>query len=724
MKTFFKILKKYTFPIILVFVLLCIQAFCDLSLPDYTSKMINIGIQQNGIENVTPSVMSKTFYNRVLLFADSNEKTLIENNYTLITKDDTQYLSEYSLLSMEDLYILNDGANIENLNDELVYPIALSVSFEKVNLGMNSSLDNYTILGMMDDAARSNIVSTMRTKFESAGSTIVKGAAIGSVKTEYEHIGINVSDMQMHYIIIVGLKMLGLALVAMVITIVSVFMSSRIAAFLGRDLRSKVVNKVMTYSNKEIEELGTSSLITRSTNDIQQIQLLIIMSLRIVFYAPIMAIGAYAKVSGSEMSWVIGLAVLIIISLVLILFVVALPKFQKVQKMIDKLNLVAREILTGLPVIRAFANEKKEEQRFDGANKDLMKVNLFVNRVMSIMMPTMMFIMNGVCVLIIWVGAKKIDAGTMQVGTLIAFISYAIQIIISFLMISMISIIAPRAFISLKRVFQVLDKDTSIKELDKPKKFDKNKKGVVEFKDVYFRYPDAVEDVLQNLNFKSLPGTITAFIGSTGSGKSTLINLIPRFFDVTGGKILIDGVDIKDVSIQDLRSKIGFVPQKGMLFSGTIESNISFGTDNLSKKDLERAARISQSLDFIDEKEEKYNSEISQGGTNVSGGQRQRLAIARAIAINPDIYVFDDSFSALDYKTDIKLRQALAKETKGSTIFIVAQRISSVIKADQIIVLDNGEIVGIGTHEDLIKNCEVYKEIAYSQLSKEELDNE
>ena len=510
----------------------------------------------------------------------------------------------------------------------------------------------------------------------------------------------------------------------MALTIASVFLSSRVAAFFSRDLRSKVVNKVMTYSNTEFESFSTASLITRSTNDIQQIQMLIVMLLRIVFFAPIMGIGALAKVSGNDMSWIIALAVVTIIGFVIVLFGLAMPKFNKVQKLIDKVNLVSREILSGIPVIRAFGTEKHEEKRFDNANKDLTKVNLFVNRVMTIMMPSMMFIMNGVSVLIVWIGASKIDAGTIQVGTLIAFITYTMQIIMSFLMISMVSIMVPRAFVSLKRIGEVLDKDTSIKQIDKPQKFNDELKGVVEFKDVYFRYPDAEEDVLQNISFKANPGTTTAFIGSTGSGKSTLINLIPRFFDVTGGKILIDGVDIRNANIEKLRSKIGYVPQKGTLFSGTIESNIAFGLDKMDKEKITKAAKISQSLEFIENKKDEFKSEISQGGTNVSGGQRQRLAIARAIAIDPEIYIFDDSFSALDYKTDAKLRKELAKTTKNATIFIVAQRISTVMQADQIIVLDKGHVVGIGTHKELLKSCDVYQEIAYSQLSKEELENE
>lgn len=749
MKQIFKTLKRYTFPIIMVLVLLIIQAMCDLSLPDYTSKIVNVGIQQGGIENATPLVITESEYNKILIFVDEDKKDIIKDNYELINKDDKnskeykEYIKEYKKLKDESLYVLRDNLKedtISSINDALALPIMLVSNMSKDDFNINDmatteeqkqmlqnipkDADIFMILSNMDQNTIDNMMRDVKDNFKDMEFSLIEQSAIEYIKIEYKNIGIDVEKMQINYIFISGLKMLGLALVAMAIAVISTFIVSRIAAGFSMNLRSKVVNKVMTYSNTEFEAFSTSSLITRSTNDIQQIQMLIIMLLRIVFYAPIIGIGAFTKVSGNEMAWVIGLAVLIILSVVIILFGVALPKFQIVQKMIDKLNLVSREILTGLPVIRAFSTEKHEEERFDKANKDLTKVNLFVNRVMTVMMPTMMFIMNGVSILIIWVGASKIDAGTMQVGNLLAFITYTMQIIMAFLMISMVSIMVPRAFVSMKRIGEIFNKDSSIKELEKTEEFDSSKKGEVEFKDVYFRYPDAEEDVLQNISFKATKGTTTAFIGSTGSGKSTLINLIPRFFDVTGGKILIDGVNIKNVKLHDLRKKIGFVPQKGMLFSGTIESNIGFGVDNLSEEQLKKAAKISQSLEFIEAKENKYNTEISQGGTNVSGGQRQRLAIARAIAIDPEIYIFDDSFSALDYKTDVKLRKALAKETKNSTIFIVAQRISTVLNADQIIVLDKGEVVGIGKHKDLMENCEVYKEIALSQLSKEELDNE
>ena len=729
MKHILKILKKYSFYIILVFVLLFMQANCDLTLPEYTSNIVNIGIQQSGIESPVPEVIREEEYNKLLLFMNSESQERVNNSYTLITKDNTEYLEKYLLLNEENLYILN--TENEDLRSIITLPMIMvyntsQESFDPSSFGMQipDGMSIYDILQAMDQESHNEFVNKLSENYSDETVSLLEQTAIVYLKDEYTKIGIDVEEMQIGYIATTGLKMLGLALASMVLTIVSVFLTSRIAAFFSRDLRSKVVNKVMTYSNTEFESFSTASLITRSTNDIQQIQMLIVMLLRIVFFAPIMGIGALAKVSGNDMSWIIALAVVTIIGFVIILFGLAMPKFNKVQKLIDKVNLVSREILSGIPVIRAFGTEKHEEKRFDDANKDLTKVNLFVNRVMTVMMPSMMFIMNGVSVLIVWVGASKIDAGTIQVGTLMAFITYTMQIIMSFLMISMVSIMVPRAFVSLKRIGEVLDKDTSIKQIDKPLKFNDELKGVVEFKDVYFRYPDAEEDVLQNISFKAMPGTTTAFIGSTGSGKSTLINLIPRFFDVTGGKILIDGIDIRKANIEKLRDKIGYVPQKGMLFSGTIESNIAFGLDKMDKEKITKAAEISQSLEFIENKKDKFKSEISQGGTNVSGGQRQRLAIARAIATDPEIYIFDDSFSALDYKTDAKLRKELAKYTKNSTIFIVAQRISTVMQADQIIVLDKGHVVGIGTHKELLKSCEIYQEIAYSQLSKEELENE
>ena len=536
----------------------------------------------------------------------------------------------------------------------------------------------------------------------------------------------DVDKIQNKYIVFAGLQMLGIAFISMASAITIMLLSARVAAKLGNTLRDKVFKKVLSFSTKEFNEFSTASLITRSTNDIQQIQMLITMLFRVVVYAPIIGIGGFIRVltnSDTSMAWIIGLAILCIIGIVGTLFLLTMPKFKKLQDLVDKLNLVSREILTGLPVIRAFNTEKKEEKRFDGANKNLMKASIFVNRSMSMMMPLLMFIMNSITLLIVWVGGHNVDSGIMQVGDMMAFIQYTMQIVMSFLMISMISIMLPRAAVSAKRINEVIDTTPSIKDKDKTKDFDDNKKGLVEFKDVSFKYPDADSEILEDISFTAEPGKTTAIIGSTGSGKSTVVNLIPRFYDVTGGELLIDGVNIKDVSQKELRSKIGFVPQKGMLFTGTIRSNIKYGNPSMSDEDMIKAATIAQATEFIESKPKKYDEEISQGGTNVSGGQRQRLSIARAIATDPEIFVFDDSFSALDLKTDSKLRAALKEKTENKTVIIIAQRISTILDADKIIVLEEGKIAGIGKHEELMKNCEIYKQIALSQLSKEELEN-
>lgn len=707
MKHIFKTISKFTLPILTIIVFLFCQAMCDLALPDYTSKIVNIGIQQSGIENAAMEVVTEDTMEKILTFSNNDEqikayyKKINKNN--LSASDYKKYKEKYPLIEEETLYILKDIAEEEE---------------EELSLMMGEPLVMSGALSFMED--KNLEVSNQLEKLE---PSMITQMAIPVIKEEYKKIQIDTDKIQMDYIISVGIKMLGIALLAMMFTIIIAFLSAKVGAGISKELRSKTVSKTMKLSNKEFEEIGSSSLITRCTNDITQIQMFVVMMLRMVFYAPIIGFGALGKVSTSSMSWVIGVAVLAILSLVIILFGLAIPKFKKVQILIDKLNLVSREILTGLPVIRAFSNEKHEEKRFDKANTDLTKVNIFIGRIMTIMMPSMMFIMNGVSILIIWVGADRIEAGTMQVGTLMAFITYTMQIITSFLMLSMMSFTLPRALISMRRIAEVLDTEPSVKQKTKTIKFESKQRGIVEFKDVYFRYPDADEDVLRNVSFTAKPGTTTAFIGSTGSGKSTLVNLMPRFFDVTSGKILVDGVDIRNANIKDLRSKIGYVPQKGNLFTGTIKSNISFGNCNLTDKEILRAAEISQSLDFINEKTDGLDEPITQGGTNVSGGQKQRLAIARALAINPDIYIFDDSFSALDYKTDKNLRAELSKHTKNKTILIVAQRIGTIMNADQIVVLDKGNIVGIGTHKELLKNCSVYKEIALSQLGEEELEN-
>lgn len=540
----------------------------------------------------------------------------------------------------------------------------------------------------------------------------------------------NVVNLQEDYnkqILVTGLEMLGVTIISMISAVSIIYLSSRVAAKLGKILREKVFKKVVSFSNKEFREFSVASLITRSTNDVMQIQGLIPMLFRVVVYAPIIGIGGFIRVlnnSNTSMAWIIGLAILCVIAIVLILFIVAMPKFKKLQDLVDKLNLVSREILTGIPVIRAFNTEKREEDRFNKANQDLMKTNIFVNRAMSIMMPALMLVMNSITLLIVWVGAKNVNENILQVGDILAFIQYTMQIVMSFLMISMISIILPRASVSAKRINEVLETKANIKDKKELKQFDENKKGLVEFKNVSFRYPDADTEILEDIDFVAKPGETTAIIGSTGSGKSTVVNLIPRFYDVTNGELLIDGVNVKDVSQKELRSKIGFVPQKGLLFSGTIESNIKYGNPDMKDEQMIKAARIAQAEEFILAKEDKYKSHIAQGGNNVSGGQKQRLSIARAIAIDPEILVFDDSFSALDLKTDSNLREALAKETKGKTVIIVAQRISTIMNAEQIIVLEEGKMVGKGTHEELMENCDTYRQIALSQLSEEELNKE
>lgn len=693
MKKILKILSKYIIEIIFIVTFIVLQVYCDLELPEYTSKIVNVGIQQGGIEYAVPLKIRENEFNKILYFISKEDVKTVLDNYELKDK----------------IYNLKNNDNINKLNDILTTPIVITYMMEKVDV-KSMNLDSNMDLNKLKDKFKDN-------------ELLMKQSAIEYLKNEYKEVNINIEKMQTEYIKTEGSKMLFIAFVALFITVLANYLSSKVAAYFSYDLRSEVIKKIMSYSNKEFNEIGASSLITRSTNDIVQIQGLIMMLLRIVIYAPILGIGAYTKVTGSSMSWIIGLAVLIIFMIVMFLFTAVIPKFSLVQKMIDKINLIGREILSGLPVVRAFGNEKHEEKKFDTANKDLLKVSLFIGRAMTIMMPTMSFIMNGVSILIIWVGAHKINTGSIQIGSLLAFITYTMQIIMAFLMMSMVSIMIPRAFISIKRIIEILKKESYIKEPLKSKKFIETETTII-FKDVYFRYPDADEDVLSNINFKCNKGTTTAFIGSTGSGKSTLINLIPRFFDITSGKILIKGINIKEVFLKDLRNIIGYVPQKGNLFTGTIETNIKFGNDKISDKELKEIAEVSQASEFIDKINNKYDSEISQSGTNVSGGQRQRLSIARAIAMKPEIYIFDDSFSALDYQTDKKLRRALKKYTKDSTILIVAQRISTIIDADQIVVLDKGKIVGIGTHKELYKRCEVYKEIALSQFGKEELENE
>jgi len=714
MKEIFNTLKKYTLSIIIMVICIIMQATLDLKLPDYTSDIVNIGIQQNGIKNTAIEKVRTSEYEKIKIFMDSNEEKIFKDNYKL----------------NNNIYELKKDGNEEKISNILVEPLAIVSMLNNIkgeslktlvgeNIIVSPTSTFFEIYKLIPQESQEKIVKEIRKQFSDLEPSIKSGSAIEYIKSEYKVIGISLESKQSSYLFTTGLKMVVVALLSMSVVVLTVFTSSRMAARFSRDLRQKLVKKVLTFSNKEYEEFSTSSLITRSTNDIMQIQMFLIMGFRTLIYAPIVGIGAYIKVSQNEMGWVIGIAVLAIIIIVSTLFTVAMPKFKRIQELIDKLNLVFRETLTGLPVIRAFSNEHYEENKFNTANKNLMKTNEFVNIAMSFMFPLMSFVMNGVAILILWVGSSKVNEGILQIGNLIAFMTYAIQIIMAFLMFSFLSIMIPRAFISFKRIQEIFNKETSIKEAEIIKSFNPNLKGYIEFKDVYFRYPDASEDVLEDISFTASPGKTTAFIGSTGSGKSTLINLIPRFFDATSGKILVDGVDIKECDLKELRSKIGYVPQTGILFSGTIESNINLGNEvNLNKQDLIKYSNIAQASNFIEEKEDKYRSLVSQGGTNLSGGQKQRLSIARALAINPDIYIFDDSFSALDFKTDARLRKEIKKITKDKTVLIVAQRVSTIMHADEIIVLDEGKIVGKGNHKDLLNSCNVYKEIVSSQLGK------
>ena len=720
-----KNLKESWLSVIVIILLLIVQAACDLTLPDYTSKIVNVGIQNGGIEEVAPEMIRKTTMDNLLIFTEDDEKIL--SSYEEISKENLEeknyekLVKEYPALENETLYKIKKLSNEEkdNLNSVMAKPLMI-VSYLN-NEEMASQMKQ------MPQEQANSILSKINEQLNEMQDSILEQAAIQEVKEEYKAMGVDTDSLQNKYIIISGLKMLGISLIIMASAISIMLLSAKVGAKLAKTLREKVFKKVLSFSNKEFSEYSTASLITRSTNDIQQIQGLIGMLFRVVVYAPIIGVGGFLRVlrqSDNSMAWIIGVAILAILFVVITLFIIAMPRFKKLQDLIDKVNLVAREILTGLPVIRAFNTEKREEKRFDTANIDLTKTNLFVNRAMSFMMPILMLIMNSISLLIVWVGAHGVDNGTMQVGNMMAFIQYTMQIVMSFLMISMLSIILPRASVSANRINEVLETEEFIKKSKNPKQLNPAKKGLVEFKNVGFKYPDSDEEVLSDITFTAKPGETTAIIGSTGSGKSTIVNLIPRFYDITSGNLLIDGVDIKDISNKDLRKIIGFVPQKGLLFSGTIESNIKYGNPDMSDEQMVKSAQIAQAEEFIESKPLKYKEPIAQGGSNVSGGQKQRLSIARAIAIDPEILVFDDSFSALDFKTDSILRAELSKITKDKTVIIVAQRINTILNADQIIVLEDGKIVGKGTHEELIKNNETYKQIALSQLSEEELNIE
>ena len=762
MKNLFKYAASYWKAMIAIVLILVVQAYCDLSLPAYTSDIVNVGIQQGGIEDEVPRQIATEEMEKLLLFVSEDDQQTVMDAYT---EDNTSYKKE--------AYVLKDSVaeeenTMENLKDILQIPMMMTSGIEsgsdttkqmedklkeQMSQGMEQSMPQgadrtmpegmpqgesqaesqavslddmsmFDLLKMLPAEQRATMIEKIEEQMSEMPDTILDQAAVSFCRSAYKDLGMDMDQTQIHYLLKTGGQMAALALLGMAASIMVAFLASRVGASAGRDLRSGVFHKVVGFSNNEFNHFSTASLITRSTNDIQQIQMLIVMLLRMVLYAPILAIGGVLQVmkTNVSMSWIIGLAVIIIAFVVLLLFLVVMPKFKVLQNLVDKLNLVTREILTGLPVIRAFSTEKHEEERFDDANRTLTKTNLFVNRAMTFMMPVMMLVMNGVSVLIVWTGAHGISDGQMQVGDMMAFIQYTMQIIMGFLMLCMISIMLPRAAVAADRVEEVLKSETMIHDPKQEKHFPEDGKGVLTFDHVSFRYPGADEDVLEDITFTAKPGETTAIIGSTGSGKSTLVNLIPRFYDVTSGDITLDGVDIREVKQQELREKLGYVPQKGVLFSGDIASNIMFGNSHGSDDEMIEAAEIAQATEFIDTKPEKYKSLISQGGSNVSGGQKQRLSIARAIAKHPQVFIFDDSFSALDYKTDVTLRRALAEKTSGSTVLIVAQRISTILHAEQIIVLDEGKVAGKGTHAELLKNCPVYREIAESQLSRKELE--
>ncbi|HJD41404.1 MAG TPA: ABC transporter ATP-binding protein/permease [Candidatus Mediterraneibacter quadrami] len=731
MKNLFKYAAEHWKALLLIIAVLFIQAYCDLSLPAYTSDIVNVGIQQGGVEDQVPEQISVKEMDRLLLFVPSDEQQTVLDSYT---EDDNTYDVP--------AYVMKAGMTDEDmteLRDVLAGPMMLTAGFEsgsemtaqieeqlKAALPEGMASDDMTVFDLlqtMPEEQRETLIFGMEEMTGKLPDTILDQAAVSYVGSAYKNLGIDMDGLQIRYLVTTGGKMAGLALLGMAASVLVGFMASRVGAATGRDLRGRVFRKVVGFSNNEFDHFSTASLITRSTNDIQQIQLIIVMLLRIVLYAPILAIGGVIQVfqTNVSMSWIIGLAVVLIGLVILLLFLVAMPKFRIMQSLVDRVNLVMREILTGLPVIRAFSTQKHEEERFDRANRDLTRTNLFVNRAMTFMMPVMMLIMNGVSVLIMWNGAHGIDNGQMQVGDMMAFIQYTMQIIMGFLMLCMLSIMLPRAAVAADRVEEVLASRTAIKDPDWAEHFAENEKGILRFDHVSFRYPGADENVLEDITFTAKPGETTAIIGSTGSGKSTLVNLVPRFYDVTAGSITLDGADIRNVPQHELREKLGYVPQKGVLFSGDIASNILFGNPDGGEAEMVEAARIAQAEEFIEGKKDRYQSPIAQGGSNVSGGQKQRLSIARAIAKHPEVFIFDDSFSALDFKTDVTLRKALRQKTKESTVLIVAQRISTIMNAEQIIVLDDGRIAGTGTHRELLENCEVYRQIAASQLSEAEL---
>ena len=743
-------LAKYTKPYLLMLIvsiaLLFAQANFDLALPDYLSRIVNTGIQQGGVENAVPTAIRQSEMNRVLIFVDAAEKDSVLANYTLVdsnSPDYEKYVQEYPALATEAVYVLNniDQAEIDRLNPIIAKSLLTVSGIEQVladptkavQMGggfggfdiskLPPGMDVFTMLGQLPTEQLLQIKDAINSKFSALGDSMIVQAAVGAVKSEYKALGMDTDKFQNRYILNLGTWMLGLTLLSAACTIIVGYLSARIAAGMARDLRRDVFQKVEGFSSTEFEYFSTASLITRTTNDVTQIQMVIMIMVRMVFYAPLIGIGGVLKVlsKDSPLAWLIIVAVMMLISLIIIVVSIAMPKFKIIQKLTDRINLVARENLSGMMVIRAFNMQDFEEKRFDKANDDLTKVTLFINRTMVVMMPLMMFIMNVLLLAVIWFGARQVADANMQVGDMIAFMQYAMQIMMAFLMMSMLFIILPRASVSADRIAEVLETEIHIHDPKEPREFPAPFRGKVEFRNVSFRYPGADEDVLHDINFTAQPGQTTAFIGSTGSGKSTIISLLPRFYEVTGGSILVDGVDIREVTQRELREKIGYVPQKGVLFSGTIESNLLYADKNASPEMLESAVVIAQAKEFVASSPEGMSMEISQGGSNVSGGQKQRLSIARALVKKPPIYILDDSFSALDFKTDAALRRAFKEQAANSTLLIVTQRVSTIKNAEQIIVLDEGRIVGKGTHHELMESCEPYREIAMSQLTQEEL---
>lgn len=735
-----KYLKPFIGLIVAAIVLLFVQAMADLALPDYMSNIVNKGIQQGGIDNAIPKAVRQSQMNKLTLFMNDEEKNEVLNDYTFIDKSNEsydKYVKEYPTIEKEPIFVLKEikDSEIDKINPIMGKAFLAVSGVEKMKseakdgvIDFNgnkipANTDLFQILGKLPQEQRAKITEDMNKQFTALGDKMVIQGAAQPIKNEYIALGVDTDKMQSKYIMNTGMLMLLISLISALCIVGVGFLASRTGAGLARNLRKKVFTNVENFSNTELDKFSTASLITRTTNDITQVQTVVVMMIRMIFYAPIMGFGGVIRAinKSTSMSWIIALAVILLLGLISVVFAIALPKFKVIQKLVDRLNLVTRESLSGMMVIRAFNTEKFEENRFDKANKDLTNTNLFVNRIMVVLFPAMMLIMNGVTLLIVWVGAHQIADSSMQVGDMMAFMQYAMQIIFAFLMMSFMFIMIPRASVAAQRITEVLETEPSIKDPVEPKNFKEDLDGVVEFKNVSFKYPGAAENMLKNISFKALPGQTTAFIGSTGSGKTTLINLIPRFYDVTEGQVLVNGVDVREVTQHKLRDEIGYIPQKGSLFSGTIKSNLMYANENATAEDLEEASDIAQATEFIQEKPEGMDSDISQGGANVSGGQKQRLSIARALVKKAQVYIFDDSFSALDFKTDAKLRKALKEKTGDSTVLIVAQRISTIKNAEQIVVLDEGKVVGIGTHKELMESCETYQEIALSQLSKEEL---